>query len=166
MLIAEELDVDWTTGEDRAVGARHGEVHQPGRGWQQRHAESLAADASRRRRRSHHARPAAAATWGVPAAECETSSATVVHTASGRKLRYVELLDKAATMPAPELDKVALKDPKSFRIVGTRVRGVDNHAIVTGKPLYGIDITVPGMLYAVYEKCPVFGGSVKSANST
>ena len=107
---------------------------------------------------------AAASTWGVPAAECETSSATVVHKSSGRKLRYVELLDKAATMPAPDLAKVALKDPKSFRIVGTRVRGVDNHSIVTGKPLYGIDVTLPGMLYAVYEKCPVFGGSVKSAN--
>jgi isoquinoline 1-oxidoreductase beta subunit len=107
---------------------------------------------------------AAAETWGVPAAECDTSSATVTHRASGRSLKYVQLLDKAATLPAPDLEKVALKDAKSFRIVGTRVAGVDNHAIVTGKPLYGIDVTLPGMLYAVYEKSPVFGGKVKSAN--
>jgi isoquinoline 1-oxidoreductase beta subunit len=107
---------------------------------------------------------AAAQTWNVPVAECDTASATVTHRPSGRTLKYVDLLDRAATIPAPALDTVTLKDPKSFRLIGTRVRGVDNHAIVTGKPLYGIDITVPGMLYAVYEKSPVFGGRVKRAN--
>jgi len=164
MLIAEELDVDWNDVKIEQAGldtvkftnqVAGGSTATPNHWLPMRRVGAAA--------RSMLV-AAAASTWGVPASECETSSATVVHASSGRKLRYVELLDKAATMPAPELEKVALKDPKNFRIVGTRVRGVDNHSIVTGKPLYGIDVTLPGMLYAVYEKCPVFGGSVKSAN--
>ena len=107
---------------------------------------------------------AAAQTWGVPESECETRSGAVYHRASGRSAHYAELGEKAATITAPDLEKVTLKDPSQFRIIGTRVPGVDNHKIVTGTPMYGIDVTVPGMQYAVFEKCPVFGGKVVSAN--
>ena len=107
---------------------------------------------------------AAAQTWKVREAECETSLGVVRHRPSGRTLAYGALAAKAATVPAPDLDAVTLKDPKDFKIIGTRVRGVDTRAIVTGAPLFGIDVAVPGMLYAAFEKCPAFGGKVASAN--
>lgn len=108
---------------------------------------------------------AAAQTWGVPESELETSPGMVHHRSTNRALAYTALFDKAATLTPPPLnDQVKLKDPKDFRIIGQRVRGVDNKAIVTGKPLFGIDVDVPGMMYAVFAKAPVFGAKVASAN--
>lgn len=108
---------------------------------------------------------AAAQTLGVPEAELETTPGMVVHKASGKSVAYTALFDKAATITPPPLnDQIKLKDPKDFRIIGQRTKGVDNHAIVTGKPLFGIDTTMPGMLYAVYEKAPVFAAKVATAN--
>ena len=107
---------------------------------------------------------AAADTWNVPPAECATEKGVVRHRASNRSLSYGELATKAASVTPPDLATIPLKDPRTFTIIGSRVRGVDTHAIVTGTPMYGIDVTMPGMLYATFVKCPVFAGKVKSAN--
>src|SRR4051812_1912322 len=107
---------------------------------------------------------AAAQTWGGSEAECDTMPGKVIHKPSNRCVAYTALFDKAATITAPDPATAKLKDPKDFRIIGQRIKGVDNHAIVTGKPLFGIDITMPGMLYAVYEKAPVFAAKVATAN--
>ncbi|MEO7412265.1 MAG: hypothetical protein ABIZ81_02820, partial [Opitutaceae bacterium] len=97
-----------------------------------------------------------------PASECSTEKGVVIHEGSKRRLSYGELTTKAAMLPVPT--NVALKDPKDFKLIGTRVPGVDNKKIVSGQPLFGIDQKLPGMVYATYTKCPVFGGKVGSAN--
>src|SRR5207247_6701722 len=86
--------------------------------------------------------------------------------ASNRTATYASLASAVATMTPPSVDavKAAYKDPKNFKIIGKPIKGVDNFAIVTGKPAYSIDHEPPGTLFAVFEKCPVFGGKAVSAN--
>lgn len=107
---------------------------------------------------------AAAEIWQLPASELRAQDSAVHHDSSGRKLDYGQLVVKAATLAVPAPESVHLKDPKDYKLLGTRIGGIDNPGIVTGKPLFGIDVQLPGMLYAIYEKSPVFGGKVVSAN--
>jgi isoquinoline 1-oxidoreductase beta subunit len=164
MLIAEELDVDW-----KNVIVEQGSLDTVN--FQNQSAGGSNATPTHwlpLRRVGAAARAmlvtAAAQRWGVPESECETSSGSVYHRPSGRRLPYGRLVRQAVTLTPPDLEKVTLKESKAFRIIGTRVPGVDNRTIVTGRGLYGIDFTLPGMLYATYPKCPVFGGKVASAN--
>jgi isoquinoline 1-oxidoreductase beta subunit len=107
---------------------------------------------------------AAAQIWNVPASECNAAESAVHHRPSKRHLPYAKLAAKAATLPVPDAKSVLKKDPKDYKLLGSRIGGVDNPSVVTGKPLFGIDVQLPGMLYAVYEKSPAFGGKVVSAN--
>lgn len=107
---------------------------------------------------------AAAQTWNVPESELTTGSGRVTHKASGKSAGYGELAAKVATLPMPDLAAVKMKDPADYKIIGHTETQYDLHNIVTGKPIFGIDMKLPGMLYAVYEKCGVFGGKVASSN--
>jgi len=107
---------------------------------------------------------AAAETWGVPAGECTASDGMVRHAASGRSMKFGDLVAKASSLSVPDEASVRLKNPRDFTLVGSRVGGVDNPKVVTGAPLFGIDQKRPGMVYAVYEKSPVWGARPLSAN--
>ena len=163
MLIAEELEVDWKTVkvEQGDLDSKYGVQFTGG---------SFAASNNWVPMRQVGAAgrtmliAAAAKTWGVPESECYAVSGRVYHRNTDRSLGYGELAATAATMPPPDLKTLKLKDGKDFKIIGVSTRSVDLPNVVAGKPIFGIDFTMPGMLYAVFQKCPVFGGKVKTAN--
>ena len=164
MIIAEELDADWSRVRIEQAPIRP-EVYGPqGAGG----SRSIANNWDPLRRAGAVARlmlvSAAAQRWGVPVEECSTNAGVVTHASSGRRASYGALARLAATLPVPDPNTVTLKQRQAYRILGRPVGGVDNAKVVTGQALFGIDQQLPGMMYAVYEKSPAYGGGVAEAN--
>ncbi|HEY8539034.1 MAG TPA: molybdopterin cofactor-binding domain-containing protein, partial [Steroidobacteraceae bacterium] len=164
MIVAEELDADWEKVNvvQAPIDARlYGRQSAGG-------SRSIPTNWDTLRQAGAAARAmlvaAAAKEWRVPESEITTSKSVVTHAASGKSATYGELALKAAALPVPDPKSLKLKDRKDYVLIGSRITGVDNHAIVTGQPLFGIDTVIPNMHYAAFEKCPAVGGKVKSAN--
>jgi isoquinoline 1-oxidoreductase beta subunit len=156
MMIAEELDADWSRVRVEQAELNRALYGGQGAGG----SDGTPSDGPLGQRAGAVARAmlvaAAARQWNVDPAECETVRGVVHHRASKRSLSYGRLAAAAAQLPVPT--DVPLKDPSRYTIIGRRTRGVDTPKIITGEPVYGLDARLPGMLYAVIAKCPVHGG--------
>jgi isoquinoline 1-oxidoreductase beta subunit len=158
LLIAEELAVDWKTVKVRQpdrLDPKYLDQFTGGSGgvrdsWGDLRKAGAAARAV--------LVAAAAERWGVPASECRAEAGAVLHPASGRRLGYGDLVKRASALELPK--EPALQDPKEFRHVGKPTPTVDLAEIVTGRIAYGLDVRLPGMLHAVIERSPTFGGKV------
>jgi isoquinoline 1-oxidoreductase beta subunit len=164
MLLAEELECDWKKirtefpGVSREYGAFQGVVGSASirSSW-----DSLRkAGASAR----HMLVSAAAQKWGVDASACRAQNSTVINTATGDKASFGSLAELASKIPVPSA--VTLKDPKDFQLIGKPVKRRDTPIKVDGRAIFGIDVRVPGMLYTVIERSPVFGGKVANFDAS
>lgn len=164
MIIAEELDVAWENvrivqadsdpklyGRQFAGGSMATPMH-----WDELRRVGAVARAMLVQ--------AAALAWNCPAGECKTSEGHVIHIATGRKQGYGKLAGQCAGIAVPDAKSIPLKAAKDYKIIGKATPQYDVAKIVTGQPLFGIDVQRPGMLYATYQKAPVFGAKVVKAD--
>ena len=164
LIIAEELDADWsrTVVEQAPIdGKVYGYQGAGGsttipRAWDQLRQAGAAAKAM--------LIAAAAEQWQVNPAEITAKDSVLTHAASGKSATYGALAEAAAKLPVPDATTLKLKTREQYRLLGRRHRGVDDAKIVRGQPLFGIDVRLPGMVYASFSKCPATGGKVQSAN--
>ncbi len=163
MVVAEELDADWkkvrviqanldTKKYDRQVTGGSGAMPHS---WERLRKAGATA--------KYLLVAAAANKWEVPVSEITTSEGVIYHKSSGKETAYGDVVNDASLLTAPE--EVTLKDAKDFKLIGTPVKNVDNHAIFTGKPLFGLDFYREGMLHGMIQRAP-FGMKLKSVDDS
>jgi isoquinoline 1-oxidoreductase subunit beta len=164
MMVADELDCDWSQvriAQADVDQKRYGDQYAGGStatttNWLPMRQTGAAARAMLIQ--------AAARKWHVDATELTTARGHVLHSATGRSLPYGKVASAAAALSPPELASVPLKKPEQFTIIGHPHMGVDSPRIVKGEPIFGMDTRRPGMLYAVYEVAPAYGGRLVRAD--
>ena len=162
MVIADEMEADWSRvqvrqaeGDEAKYGSQDTDGSQSIRNFYPTMREMGASVRLMLER-------AAAAKWNVPATECKAQLHEVVHSSSGRKIGFGELVALAASQPAPKKSEIKLKDASQFRYIGKGVPSVDLNGIITGSAEFGMDAKRPGMVYASIYRSPVLGGKLKS----
>lgn len=164
MLVAEELDADWTTVRIEQSPARA--PYETATGG----SDSIRSTWLPLRQAGAAARTmliaAAAVEWNVPAAECSTEPGAVIHATTQRRLTYGALASRAAALPLPDVANLPLKTPEAFRLIGKPTVRRDLTAKGDGSAVFGIDVKVPGMLVASVARCPVYDGTLARVDDT
>jgi isoquinoline 1-oxidoreductase beta subunit len=159
MILAEELDADWADIRIRQApaDAAYGDQQTGG-------SVSISAYCGTLQRAGATARQmlvnAAAGQWDVAPEECTTAASSVLHPDGINRLAYKDLADAAAKLEMPQ--QVTTKSRTDYRLIGTDNGHWDAPAILTGKAVFGMDVRLPGMLYATMARCPVLGGTIAS----
>jgi isoquinoline 1-oxidoreductase subunit beta len=168
MMVAEELECEWSKVElseamysDHVKGNRLYVTTATGGSRGTRDSANLMLNAGATARTMLV--QAAAERWNVPVGECVAANSVITHRPSGRIVTFGAVADAAGKLKAPE--KVALKDPKDWKLVGKAVPRFDIPGKVVGAPMYGIDVVRPGMVHAAIAQCPVFGGKLKTIDA-
>jgi isoquinoline 1-oxidoreductase subunit beta len=162
MMLADELEADWSTirvEQAPVIPEIYQHLHTGGSGgtgsaWD--YIRKVGAQAR------EMLLTAAAQTWGVEKKDCRAENSTVVHGPSGRRVTYGELAETAAKLLPPKAESIPLKSSPEFRFIGKSMPRVDVPSKVDGSGVFGIDVRVPGMLFAVLARCPQFGGKPQS----
>ncbi|ALQ04951.1 xanthine dehydrogenase family protein molybdopterin-binding subunit [Pseudomonas brassicacearum] len=167
MVVADELEADWArvkVQQAPADEARFGNQDTDGSRSMRHWYEPMRRCGAAARTMLEQA---AAAQWKVPVGECHAQLHKVLHQPSGRELGYGELAAAASALPVPGRDSLRLKQPSEFRYIGKEAsRAIDGADIVNGRAVFGADVHFDGMLYAVIARPPVYGGKVKSVDSS
>ncbi len=166
MVIADELEADWkrvtvtqADGDEKKYGSQNTDGSTSIRNFLPQYREAGATVRTL-------LETAAAKQWNVPVAECAARNGEVVHTPSGRTVGFGKLVAIAKDLPLPPKESLTLKSPDKYRYQGKEIPGVDLRAMTTGTAMYGIDMRVDGMKYAVVARPPAYGNKVASVDSS